>query len=222
MDRRLARLETEYQELMAINSRSDLVKIEAREGSPPKRYRISFKCKGIMLEAESLEPCITAHHVMEIYLSSKYPSERPERRWLTPIFHPNIDKNGNVCLGDDWAPSMTLSWLVEQLADYVTYRAYNTDNPNNKEAAAWALQHLDLFPIDERPLFRDGVETAGNHSKYVLTEKPIEVRLGKDDVTHTVIPSKASKPAEKKGRDSVSHGNAKQTQKKRESKKIDK
>jgi ubiquitin-protein ligase len=222
LDRRLARLDTEYQELMSINSRSDLVKIEAKEGSPPRRYRISFKCKGIMLEAESREPCITAHHVMEIYLSSKYPSERPERRWLTPIFHPNIDKNGNICLGDDWAPSMTLAWLIEQLADYVTYRSYNTDNPNNKEAAAWALQHLDLFPIDERPLFRAGQETSENHSKYVLTEKPIEVRLGKHDITHTAVPSEARKPAEKKGGDSVSHGNAKQTQNKRESKKIDK
>lgn len=220
MDRRLARLETEYQELMAINSRSDLVKIEAKEGSPPRRYRISFKCKGIMLEAESLEPCITAHHVMEIYLSSKYPSERPERRWLTPIFHPNIDKNGNICLGDDWAPSMTLAWLIEQLADYVTYRAYNTDNPNNKEAAAWALKHLDLFPIDERPLFRAGEETEdrGSH-KYVMTEKPIVVRLGGNENTEKEFPNEKPTTAVSKDKDSAGTNKIKQSQTKRKPKK---
>lgn len=222
MDRRLARLETEYQELMSINLRSDLVIIEAKEGSPPRRYRINFKCKGVMLEPETGEPNITAYHVMEIYIPSKYPAERPERRWLTPIFHPNIDKNGNICLGDDWAPSMTLAWLVEQLADYVTYRAYNTDNPNNKDAAAWALQHLDLFPIDERPLFRPGEETTKNHTQHVITENPIEVKLDVDKIPLKTVQGKTCKPVLKSSRSSAIQDKSKHAKTKRKSKKIDK
>jgi ubiquitin-protein ligase len=177
MDKRLARLEEEYRSLMDVSERSDLLHIEPIEGNPPKRYRISFKCRGIMLQPDSGKTCVTANHLMEIYLPSKYPNERPERRWLTPIFHPNINKNGGVCLGDDWAPSMTLAWLVEQLADYITYRAYNVDDPYNKEAADWARENSDKFPVDNRPLFKSEGSYSTVGQKEAATTEPVEVRL---------------------------------------------
>jgi ubiquitin-protein ligase len=181
MDKRLARLEEEYRSLMDVSGRSDLLHIEPIEGEPPKRYRISFKCRGIMLQPDTGKPCVTVNHVMEIYLPSKYPNERPERRWLTPIFHPNINKNGGVCLGDDWAPSMTLAWLVEQLADYVTYRAYNVDDPYNKEAAAWARENSDKFPVDSRPLFKTAENYPAGDPLQATTADPVIVKLDSEE-----------------------------------------
>jgi len=197
MDKRQARLEEEYRTLMDLCSRSELIHIEPVEGNPPKRYRIGFRCRGIMLHPETGSPCVTVNHLMEIYLPSKYPNERPERRWLTPIFHPNINKNGAVCLGDDWAPSMTLSWLVEQLADYITYRAYNLDDPYYKEAAIWARENLDKFPIDSRPLFKPANTASLDDHSNAVTSEPVKVVLEEEETRGKAKPRKKASSAKK-------------------------
>lgn len=79
--------------------------------------------------------------------------------------------------GDDWAPSMTLAWLVEQLADYITYRAYNVDDPYNKEAADWARENSDKFPVDNRPLFKSEGSYSILGQQQAMTTEPVEVRL---------------------------------------------
>lgn len=39
----------------------------------------------------------------------EYPFKGPKLRFLTPIYHPNVDKDGNLCVGvikaEAWKPS---------------------------------------------------------------------------------------------------------------------
>ncbi|CAN0265961.1 unnamed protein product, partial [Hapterophycus canaliculatus] len=52
-------------------------------------------------------------------LSSRYPFEPPKVRFVTPIYHPNIDSGGRICLdtlkmrpAGSWAPSMNVPTLL--------------------------------------------------------------------------------------------------------------
>jgi len=184
-NQRQIRLESEYQRLLDIKSRSDLIDVEVIEGIPPKRYRITFKCKGIMLHPDSSKPCITTKHIMEVYLPAKYPAEPPYIKWMTPIFHPNFSKGGSVCIGvagKDWAPSLNLAWIVEQIADMVTYRFFNIDDPWNKDAAEWARENIDKFPLDDRPLFRLAEPVTINTGEKTPKEQVVVLELEEEEL----------------------------------------
>lgn len=65
-----------------------------------------------------------------------YPHEPPKVLCLTPIFHPNINDEGNVCLNilrQDWKPVLDINAVIYGLI-YLFYEP-NPDDPLNKEAA---------------------------------------------------------------------------------------
>lgn len=189
-DRKQTRLESEYQRLLELKSQSDLFDFEALEGSPPKRYRMTFKFKGIMLHPETTDPCVTLYHVMEVYLPTRYPAEPPYIRWMTPVFHPNVSKGGSVCIGidgQDWAPSLNLAWLVEQISDMITYRSYNVEDPWNKDAAAWARENTGKFPVDDRSLYKTvALPSKPSESSdslelmKILNDKDVSIKVGEE------------------------------------------
>ena len=59
---------------------------------------------------------------LELTIGAKYPFEPPKARFLTPIYHPNVDKAGRICLDllkmppkGSWKPSLNLSSLLLSL-----------------------------------------------------------------------------------------------------------
>lgn len=180
------RLAEEYEWLKELASKSEIIRVEVIEGTPPKRYRVTFKCRGVMLHPTNKKPCLSANHVMEIYLPTGipgYPNEAPYVRCLTSHFHPNISQENNmVCLGieRDWESSLNIAWLVTHLADMITYRVYGIEKPYNAEAAKWAEDNKEKLPVDDRPPFKEealpvasGTEAAEDVA--ISFEEPIEV-----------------------------------------------
>ncbi|NXX23763.1 UBE2T enzyme, partial [Podargus strigoides] len=56
---------------------------------------------------------------LEIIIPERYPFEPPQIRFLTPIYHPNIDSAGRICLDvlklppkGAWRPSLNISMLL--------------------------------------------------------------------------------------------------------------
>ena len=56
---------------------------------------------------------------LEVVIPDRYPFEPPKVRFLTPIYHPNIDSGGRICLDTlkmppkgSWTPSLNLSTLL--------------------------------------------------------------------------------------------------------------
>ena len=52
---------------------------------------------------------------LEMYLNDNYPMEAPKIRFLTKIYHPNVDKLGRICLDilkDKWSPAIQIRSLL--------------------------------------------------------------------------------------------------------------
>lgn len=165
---RLRRLRKDYELIQEVDARSDLIKVSAKSdhpGMPPERYIITYQCKGVIGMDRRGNPKIGEKHQVEIYLHSQYPQRWPGMKWLTPIWHPNINHaNGSVCIDAAWwSASRSLDRLVIMLGEMVQYKNFHDDPskppfPWDMEAASWSRQyrktHPDFFPVDTRELMR--------------------------------------------------------------------
>ena len=165
---RQRRLRKDYEHIQEVAARSDLIQVKAkseRRGLPPDRYIITYKCKGIIGLDRRGNPKIGERHQVEIYLHSQYPQRWPGMKWLTPIWHPNINHaNGSVCIDAAWwSASRSLDRLVIMLGEMVQYKNFHDDPskppfPWDMEAARWTRQfrktHPNYFPVDKRELLR--------------------------------------------------------------------
>ena len=165
---RMRRLQADYQLMLDLVSRSDLIEFTAtppRPGLPPERYLITYKCRGITSVDRQGTPKFGNKHQVEIYLHNQYPQRWPGMKWITPIWHPNINHlNGTVCIDAAWwTASRSLDRLVLMIGEMVQYKNYHDDPtqppfPWDPEAARWCRtfkqHHPDAFPVDQRELLR--------------------------------------------------------------------
>ncbi|MDP2965046.1 MAG: ubiquitin-conjugating enzyme E2 [Pelolinea sp.] len=165
---RTRRLRKDYELIQELNARSDLIQVQAKQekaGMPPERYIITYKCKGIIGIDGKGNPKISEKHQVEIYLHSQYPQRWPGMKWLTPIWHPNINHaNGSVCIDAAWwSASRSLDRLVIMLGEMVQFKNFHDDPtkapyPWDMEAATWCRKfrktHPRYFPLDTRELLR--------------------------------------------------------------------
>jgi ubiquitin-protein ligase len=165
---RMRRLRADYELMQELVSRSDLISFETRVAHPnlpPETYIVTFKCKGIFDVDRQGNPRFGNLHQVEIYLHNQYPQRWPGMKWLTPIWHPNINHlNGSVCIDAAWwTASRSLDRLVVMLGEMLQYKNYHDDPtkppfPWDPEAARWSrdyrIRHSNAFPVDERELLR--------------------------------------------------------------------
>jgi ubiquitin-protein ligase len=165
---RMRRLRGDYELMRELDARSDLISFKASATNPnlpPERYIVTFKCKSIVAVDRQGNPKFGEHHQVEIYLHNQYPQRWPGMKWLTPIWHPNINHlNGSVCIDAAWwAASRSLDRLVVMLGEMLQYKNYHDDPtkppfPWDAEAARWSREyrktHPNAFPVDQRELLR--------------------------------------------------------------------
>lgn len=165
---RMRRLRGDHDLMQELSARSDLIEFRAksaRRGLPPERYIVTYKCKGIVGVDRDGKPKYGSRHQVEIYLHSQYPQRWPGMKWLTPIWHPNINHlNGSVCIDAAWwTASRSLDRLVIMIGEMVQYKNFHDDPtkppfPWDPEAARWCRayrrKHPGVFPVDKRELLR--------------------------------------------------------------------
>ncbi len=165
---RMRRLRADHELMLEMAARSDLISFAAsspRPNLPPERYIVTFKCKSIVGVDRQGNPKHADHHQVEIYLHNQYPHRWPGMKWLTPIWHPNINHlNGSVCIDAAWwAASRSLDRLVIMLGEMLQWKNFHDDPtkppfPWDAEAARWSREyrkkHPDAFPLDKRELLR--------------------------------------------------------------------
>ncbi len=176
-DPRQARLNTERLRLERLNEESDYVRVEPIDvlaGSEPERYKVTFLCRGIIgIDRETQSPIYDDRHEVEIYCDNDFPAEVPRLRWITPIWHPNVQHNGDkgVCVNKpEWLGGMGLDDLCRQMFEMVQYKNYhakhNPPYPLDQKVAKWVVKygepqgiidkHRGIF-VDDKPFTRPTV-----------------------------------------------------------------
>jgi ubiquitin-conjugating enzyme E2 N len=76
---------------------------------------------------------------LELFLPAEYPMSPPKVRFLTKMYHPNIDKLGRICLDilkDKWSPALQIRTVL--LSIQALLSAPNPDDPlDNGVADHW-------------------------------------------------------------------------------------
>lgn len=152
---REGRLRADFEKVLQLTRDNELIHLESWEDDPPETYLIRYTCLGVVAPGDD-HPILSAEHRVEISFPIEYPTRPPQLRWLTPIFHPNINREGTgVCI-DIWYPSKFLDDLCVMLGRMIQYQNYNP-NPYHclrVDAALWAKNSPHLLPVDRRPLRR--------------------------------------------------------------------
>ena len=76
---------------------------------------------------------------LELFLTAEYPMGAPKVRFLTKIYHPNVDRLGRICLDilkDKWSPALQIRSVL--LSIQALLSAPNPDDPlDNTVAEMW-------------------------------------------------------------------------------------
>ncbi|EGG16851.1 putative ubiquitin-conjugating enzyme E2 [Cavenderia fasciculata] len=84
---------------------------------------------------------------LELFLTDDYPMAAPKVRFLTKIYHPNIDKLGRICLDilkDKWSPALQIRTVL--LSIQALLSAPNPDDPlANDVAEHWKSNEKDAI-----------------------------------------------------------------------------
>jgi ubiquitin-protein ligase len=182
-DPHLRRLTLEYEKLINLASRSDFIKIdpvEAKPGMPPDKYVITFTCKGIARINENKEPVAATTHRVSMFISREFPRKEPYLKWLTPIWHPNIEHKEphHVCTNEpqNFFSTKGLDDFVLVLGEMVQYKRYHAvwkqPWPLDKEVADWVVEYAEPHHIvgpdkafDDQHLLREYKIRGGGGSK---------------------------------------------------------
>ncbi|CAI2162914.1 7525_t:CDS:10 [Funneliformis geosporum] len=87
---------------------------------------------------------------VDVQIPSRYPMEPPKMQFITPIYHPNVDDAGRICLdilkmppNGSWKPSLNISTTLTSLS--VLMADPNPDDPLLVEIASEFKENKSLF-----------------------------------------------------------------------------
>ena len=96
---------------------------------------------------------------LELFLPLEYPMCAPKIRFLTKIFHPNIDTLGRICLDilkDKWSPALQIRTVL--LSIQALLSTPNPDDPLNNVAA-------DMWKSDLKSAIKIAKDWTRAHAK---------------------------------------------------------
>lgn len=154
MTPRERRIVADWEALRTEFSGHEFVSIEPQGPAPFEEYLITYKVPGLYRGRR--RPKVSNEHRIRVHLPLDYPREAPYCTPETPVFHPNIAEH--VCIGDFWAAGEQLTDIVAKISDMIQYRLYNPDSPLDEDAADYARENSEHFPIGNIEVYQPEVE----------------------------------------------------------------
>ncbi|CAM9234650.1 unnamed protein product [Pylaiella littoralis] len=111
-------------------------------------YEDNLRYFNVVITGPEQSPYENGSFKLELFLPSDYPMAPPKVRFLTKIYHPNIDKLGRICLDilkDKWSPALQIRTVLLSIQASTSFiqctallSAPNPDDPlANDVAEMW-------------------------------------------------------------------------------------
>jgi len=113
--------------------------ISVAPGISATPYTDNLRYFNVIIQGPQGSPYEGGIFKLELFLPEEYPMAPPKVRFLTKMFHPNIDKLGRICLDilkDKWSPALQIRTVL--LSIQALLSAPNPDDPlANDVAELW-------------------------------------------------------------------------------------
>jgi len=99
-------------------------------------YEDNLRYFNVIIAGPAQSPYEGGIFKLELFLPEEYPMVPPKVRFLTKIYHPNIDKLGRICLDilkDKWSPALQIRTVL--LSIQALMSAPNPDDPLANDVA---------------------------------------------------------------------------------------
>ena len=134
----------------------------------PEEKNIMIMKLNVNLKKEASSIWQGGSYDFTISVAPSYPHDAPKCHCNTPIYHPNIDLQGNVCLNilrADWKPVLGINAVI--LGLIFLFIEPNSLDPLNHEAAQVMRENEKNFKNVVTRTLRGGVYEGVNYPKFI-------------------------------------------------------
>jgi len=120
---------------------------EPAPGIAAQPFTNNLRYFNVIISGPSNSPYEGGIFKLELFLPEEYPMAPPKVRFLTKIYHPNIDRLGRICLDilkDKWSPALQIRTVL--LSIQALLSAPNPDDPlANDVAEMWKTNEVEAL-----------------------------------------------------------------------------